>query len=392
MADNRVRLYCLVEGDLISKAFPLAISLRETVAELRSAIHLSKPVWFKDLEAEDLTLWRVFIPDNKKGSAITIDTLDDKTEFDDPRALLYELLPENPDRNTYILVQEVPSPRAGGHISQKRPYAEELDLPIKKKIRITEGWKQYTASDGKAVDLPLAWIDILSSTQFVPDPRTSFDHLKSNLRAGDAIDIPSLGQTPKDFGRHGPARRVFVTEQMLGLWKEIHGEQNFIYRRVLSGPMGVGKSYLSYFLAAKAYAEGWLVLYISDAGVLDTESEDESALQLVKRFLAINKDILTSAELEMLINDYNGTRDISRNALSVIFRTLLMSRERKTLLLTDEHRKLFERAPYVPDKFSSLVPLSSYHWWQEDAKGSRVIFTGTAHAKYEMEILDESYR
>ncbi|KAF9943611.1 hypothetical protein BGZ70_005716, partial [Mortierella alpina] len=179
---------------------------------------------------------------------------------------------------------------------------------------------------------------------------------------------------------------------MLELWEDMRGDQEFTYRRVLSGPMGVGKSYLSYFLAARAYAEGWLVLYLSDAEVLDKNTQDESALQVVKRFLAMNKDILTGAELEILVRDYNGRGDILTDAASLIFQDLLMSRDRKTLLLVDEHGKLFEKEPYVPDKFKSLVPLKSYHWWGEDAKTSRVVFTGTAHAKFEMSILDESYR
>ncbi|KAG0266989.1 hypothetical protein BGZ95_002954 [Linnemannia exigua] len=279
------------------------------------------------------------------------------------------------------------------YISQKRPTTDELDLPANKKIRITEGWRRYTASDGKVVDLPPSWIGILANTEFEPEPRAAFDHLKNDLRAGDAIIVPSMGQTPKEFGRHGQGRRLFVTEQMLALWEDMRGDEEFTYRRVLSGPMGVGKSYLSYFLAAKAYAEGWLVLYMSDAQELDRDDENESALQVVKRFLALNKDILTGTELEMLVNEYNGTRNISRNALSVIFDPLLKSRrDRKALLLVDEHGKLFEREPYVPVKFGSLSPLMSYHWWGEDAKGSRVVFTGTAHAKYEMTILDESYR
>jgi hypothetical protein len=183
-----------------------------------------------------------------------------------------------------------------------------------------------------------------------------------------------MGQTPKEFGSHGQGQTLFVTEQMLGLWEDMHGDKDRTYRRILSGPMGVGKSYLSYFLAAMAYAEGWLVLYISDAQELDRDDENESALQVVKRFLALNKDILTGAELEMLVNEYNGTCNVSRNALSVIFDPLLKSRNRKTLLLVDEHRKLFERKPYVPDKFQSLFPLKSYHWWGENAKGSRVVF------------------
>ncbi|KAG0247058.1 hypothetical protein BG011_002110, partial [Mortierella polycephala] len=141
-----------------------------------------------------------------------------------------------------------------------------------------------------------------------------------------------------------------------------------------------------------AYAEGWLVLYISDAGDLDKDKKEQSEMEVVKRFLAINKDILTAAELEKLVNDYTGKYDIFTDAISVIFGTLLKTRERKTLLLVDEHGKLFQREPYVPVKFMSLNYLSSYALWGEVAKGSRVIFTGTAHAKYEMKILEESYR
>ncbi|KAF9109378.1 hypothetical protein BGX30_008429, partial [Mortierella sp. GBA39] len=113
---------------------------------------------------------------------------------------------------------------------------------------------------------------------------------------------------------------------------------------------------------------------------------------VVKRFLAMNKDILTGAEFEILVRNYNGTGDISTDAVSLIFQELLMSRDRKTLLLVDEHGKLFEREPYVPDKFRSLGPLSSYALWGEVATGTRLIFTGTAHAKYEMTILDANYR
>ncbi|KAG0333772.1 hypothetical protein BG004_000698 [Podila humilis] len=396
MTEENLTLFCIVEGESVSHAFKLKnIPWSDDVDDLKDLIKAKQSPDFDDIAASKLTLWRVSIPKVRQSSAITIDALDDKTELDEPRTSLSRVFSKPLDDSTYILVQRpppAPSPPVSDYISQKRPTADELDLPANKKIRITEGWRRYTASDGKVVDLPPSWIGILANTEFEPEPRAAFDHLKDDLRAGDAIIVPSIGQTPKEFGRHGQGRRLFVTEQMLELWEDMRGDQEFTYRRVLSGPMGVGKSYLSYFLAAKAYAEGWLVLYMSDAQELDREDENESALQVVKRFLALNKDILTGTELEMLVNEYNGTRNISRNALSVIFDPLLKSRDRKTLLLVDEHGKLFEREPYVPDKFRSLFPLMSYHWWGEDAKGSRVVFTGTAHAKYEMTILDESYR
>ncbi|KAF9898750.1 hypothetical protein EC991_010434, partial [Linnemannia zychae] len=265
------------------------------------------------------------------------------------------------------------------------------EMPQKKKLRIKEGWRPFTAYDGTQVDLPPSWIHSFKS-RIRTGPRAAFNHLKDDLRAGDAINMSNLGKLPKDFGFHGPGRKLFVTEQMRQLWEDIRSDKDRTYRRILSGPMGVGKSCLSYFLTAKAYAEGWLVLYISDAGLLDKDDENESALQVVKRFLALNKDILTGTELEMLVNEYNGTCNISRNALSVIFDQLLKSRERKTLLLVDEHEKLFQHKPYIPVKFVSLGPLMSYALWGGEAKGSRVVFTGTVDAKYEMTILDHCYR
>jgi hypothetical protein len=156
--------------------------------------------------------------------------------------------------------------------------------------------------------------------------------------------------------------------------------------------MGVGKSYLTYFLAARAYAEGMLMLYIADAGVLNTVDVDVSALRIVERFLALNKDILTAAQLEMLVSTYNGTHSLASDAVRVIFRTFLMDKKRKTLLIVDEHGSLFRNDPSVPKKFPLLGPLSDFHVWMEDYAGSHIIFTGTAHAKYEMNVLDASYR
>ncbi|KAF8926939.1 hypothetical protein BGZ58_010750 [Dissophora ornata] len=47
----------------------------------------------------------------------------------------------------------------------------------------------------------------------------AFDHLKSDLQAVDAVDMPYVGQTPKDLGHHGLDRRLFVSEQILELWE-----------------------------------------------------------------------------------------------------------------------------------------------------------------------------
>ncbi|KAG0361522.1 hypothetical protein BG005_008112 [Podila minutissima] len=403
MTNTHLTLFCLVDGEATSQAFSIEIDQTKTVHDLKGAIKTKKAPRFDDVAAHKITLWRVSIPDDdddeeeEEDLPILLDNIPGKDKKKlEARRELSDVFDDKPAKiMVHAIVQRPPPaqyPPFSDYISQKRRAAEEQDLPKNKKIRITEGWIQYTASDGKVVDLPPLWIDILASTEFVPEPRTAFDRLKNDLRAGDAIDIPSMGQTPKDFGRHGVAGRFFVTEQMLELWEEIHGEQDYTYRRLLSGPMGVGKSYLSYFLAARAYAEGWLVLYISDAGQLATPTEDYSVLEVVKRFLALNKDILTAAQLGMLVDDSTGTRDILIKAAWLIFRNLLMQNKRRTLLVVDEHGKMFKDKQPLPERFTYLNPLSDFHWWGEDAKGSRVIFTGTAHANYEMTIVDQSYR
>ncbi|KAF9294962.1 hypothetical protein BGZ74_011026 [Mortierella antarctica] len=383
------RLFCLLDGESTSNAFPVVIESSETVGELKERIKAKKTSVFHDVDADHLTLWCVSIPDpdddddNKNDVHIHVDNMPDKgrTKLKATHELS-DIFQKKPAKRTI-------------HIIVKRP-PQKLELSFYKKARIrnTDDWKEYTASDGETVNLSPLLINILRSDEFAPAPRSEFGHLKNanNLRAGVAISMPSMGQIPKSFADGDENHEFFITEQMLQLWEDMRGDKRSTYRRVLSGPMGVGKSYLSYFLAAKAYVEGWLVLYVSDAGLLDMLYEDESALQLLKLFLALNKDILTGTELKMLVNDSDGTGDISTRALSVIFGTLLKTSERKTLLLVDEHGKLFENDPHVPQKFRSLVPLSSYHWWGEDAKGSRVIFTGAAHGKFEMTILEPSYR
>ncbi|ORY89843.1 hypothetical protein BCR41DRAFT_403567, partial [Lobosporangium transversale] len=240
-----------------------------------------------------------------------------------------------------------------------------------KKMRIEEGWREYRASDGK-------W------SRYHPLGSQCWRILKTRpMHLGDQVHIPSLGLTPKEFEEYNSG--FIITDQMLELWKEISAEQRFSFRRVLSGPMGVGKSYLSYFLAAKGYAEGWLTLYIPDAAILNESSDTKSAKALLRRFFAFNRDILTASDLESLL-DFSEVIDCSIVAARAVF-DLFKQKERKTLFIIDEHGELFQKEPYVPDKYPFLKHLMNLNLWQSHYKGSRVIFTGTAHAKYELQIM-----
>ncbi|KAF9089031.1 hypothetical protein BGX27_002573, partial [Mortierella sp. AM989] len=262
MSGNPLMLFCLVDGEATSNAFPVGIESTKTIGDLKELIKTKKTNDFSDVDADKLTLWRVTIPD------------------------------KDDDDETLIKIE----------------------------------------SDQQGLRL---WHCSAREHNSRPCPATTFR--SSN---GVADDEPR------------------------------------VYRRVLSGPMGVGKSYLSYFLAVRAYAEGWPLLYLADAGELDKKMEDEAAMVVVAAFLAQNKDILTAAELESLVQGYDGTYQVPFHGISVILGKILMQWERKTLLVIAEHGKLFKKKLYVPDKFKSLNPLADFHAWPENRTGAHVIFTG----------------
>src|SRR5437016_5614120 len=136
-------------------------------------------------------------------------------------------------------------------------------MSVTKKACI-DNWVKYNARD-RPVDLPPVLVSMLSKCEFTPEPRDRFKQELDNVQVGQQIKLPSLGQQPKHYGEGYQGMSFLVTEQMIELWQELLSDSYHSIKRVLSGPMGVGKSYLALFLAAKAYAEGWLLLYVSDA-------------------------------------------------------------------------------------------------------------------------------
>ncbi|KAF8925641.1 hypothetical protein BGZ58_000631 [Dissophora ornata] len=108
MTDNHFTLFCLVDGESTSQAFSVEIDRSKTVGHLKKAIKAEKANNFHDVDADELTLWRVSISDDNHGSSISIDSLDDKTHLNNPRTLLSKLFPVSPDDNTYILILRPP--------------------------------------------------------------------------------------------------------------------------------------------------------------------------------------------------------------------------------------------------------------------------------------------
>ncbi|KAG0349895.1 hypothetical protein BG005_010571 [Podila minutissima] len=64
MTDNRMSLFCLVDGEAMSNAFSIKIPSSDTVDDLKDQIKTKKAPEFDDIAADKLALWRVSIKDD----------------------------------------------------------------------------------------------------------------------------------------------------------------------------------------------------------------------------------------------------------------------------------------------------------------------------------------
>ncbi|KAF8929352.1 hypothetical protein BGZ58_009014 [Dissophora ornata] len=366
-------LYCIVEGRSTSHAFPVKIAPTTTSDHLVEIIKAEQAPAFDDITPDQLRLWLVKIPEDKEDSPVTVDALDKKTELKHPRGCFSELLPDGPDNNTYIVVQRTLP-------ALKRVREQYLEDP--RKLPKIDDWVKYDAKDG-SVDLPPVLISMLDNGDFTPAPRDEFKQQLDNVEFGQQITLPSIGQIPRHYGEGYQGMAFLVTEQMVSMWELLSKDGPRAIVRVLSGPMGIGKSYLALFLAAKAYAEGWPLLYVADAGELAVDSTVEISRNICKRFLALNKDILTVAHFQEMTFGYPSGNEVITRAASSIINNLLQQKDTKTLLVVDEHGALFGQDPPIPVKHAILNPLMQIGVWSGRNKGARVILAGTVHAKFE---------
>ncbi|KAG0369687.1 hypothetical protein BGZ54_009177, partial [Gamsiella multidivaricata] len=59
---SQLNLFCLVDGESTSRAFPLSVPSTQTVGGLKKLIKTEKTIAFSDIDADEITLWRVSIP------------------------------------------------------------------------------------------------------------------------------------------------------------------------------------------------------------------------------------------------------------------------------------------------------------------------------------------
>ncbi|RIA79425.1 hypothetical protein C1645_840727 [Glomus cerebriforme] len=256
--------------------------------------------------------------------------------------------------------------------------------PDSKRRHLENCWKSYIAADKVSVKLPFIIKDMLMDKEFEPDLHSEFASLLK-VRVRSKIMVKNLGQRPKHFTEGYQGTQFLIIEIMMNIWRELDSNSEHSIKKVLSGPFGVRKSYLAWFLAAIAYASNWLTLYIADASVLTTCSEFRVQKEICNCFFALNKGILTSAELgrsvELITEDDPDDIVISKCTSNIFSRLLKRKISQKSLFIVDEHGSLFNDTTPEPENLRMRF-LKSLNFWDMDKNGTRVVLTGTAHARF----------
>ncbi|KAF9319579.1 hypothetical protein BG006_002966, partial [Podila minutissima] len=111
MTDNHRTLFCLVDGETPSSAFPVEIELTKTIGDLKKLIKTEKTNSFHDVDANELTLWRVSVPivAANKHKPFILTEIDSATELD-PTDDISDIFEETPPKKTIHVIVQRPTP------------------------------------------------------------------------------------------------------------------------------------------------------------------------------------------------------------------------------------------------------------------------------------------
>ncbi|KAF9276057.1 hypothetical protein BGZ68_010295 [Mortierella alpina] len=122
MTDNCLTLFCLVDGEATSNAFPVEIESIKTVGHLKDLIKAKKANNFHDVDADDLTLWQVSIPDDDDDDLpVVLNSVPEKKKLKATTKLLKVYDIELPDDTIHIIVQRPPQVQAPVPIRASTP-------------------------------------------------------------------------------------------------------------------------------------------------------------------------------------------------------------------------------------------------------------------------------
>ncbi|KAF8945355.1 hypothetical protein BGZ47_002815, partial [Haplosporangium gracile] len=169
MTDNRLSLICLVNGEPTSNAISIKIHSNDTVDDLKKLIKANKTNAFSDINADQLTFWRVSIPvalknERKEISLADISSMEELDETDD----ISYLFNDKPIKNTiHIIVKRPPQVKIWGeHVKR---IEDKLLAPGSvyrdKLVRFVRGDQSFPTTEGPLGGLPFVVARATSAVQ-----------------------------------------------------------------------------------------------------------------------------------------------------------------------------------------------------------------------------------
>ncbi|KAF9178381.1 hypothetical protein BGZ51_007824 [Haplosporangium sp. Z 767] len=229
MAD--LTLFCLVDGEPTSRAFPLSAPLSQTIGGLKKLIKTENAVEFKDVDANDLTLWQVSIPVDpaKKYDVVSLDTVDPKQELM-PTDDLSDVFVEKPPKKSIHIVVQRPQPEIlNADLKEITDKFFESGSPVTDFLAsYVNGQGALPVTGGSIRDLPRAWrrsfgipAETRPSLLFLdlPDPSAADTALRS-LASTYILDMVKEDNRPFTpvFGVSGCGKTRAVLELLSQHW------------------------------------------------------------------------------------------------------------------------------------------------------------------------------
>jgi hypothetical protein len=105
---DTLTLFCLVDKEPSSSAFPVSIATAKTIGELKDAIKAKKSPEFNDIAADKLTLWKVSIPstEDEDESPIILGAQSDRNKLVHPTSKIAKYFQDGADgEHIHIIIQ-----------------------------------------------------------------------------------------------------------------------------------------------------------------------------------------------------------------------------------------------------------------------------------------------
>ncbi|KAF9536712.1 hypothetical protein EC957_009923 [Mortierella hygrophila] len=198
MSNSLLALFCLVDGEATTNAFPVEIESTKTIGDLKEVIMGKTTNRFRNVDPDQLTLWKVTIPitkENEDTPMLLEDVPSDKNRLG-PATRLSKVFPEELPKETVHIIVQRPTP--GNLKADIKRITDKFFAPGSDATDFLDsfvrGLENLPLTTGSISGLPRVWLrnsgpqaDTRPSLLFLDLPHPSLSDTLSRYPTSDAI-------------------------------------------------------------------------------------------------------------------------------------------------------------------------------------------------------------